>query len=108
MIKINLEAIPNQVVQYDTDDYSYKIRLFLCGDIMSYDLQRDEEYIIRAGKLNPYGQLIPYSYELKDGNFFISTNNDNLVDYTKFNDTQYLYYATSEQFAEFISEYNDG
>ena len=108
MIKINLKAIPNQTVEYDTENHSYKIRTFLSGNVMSYDIQRDEEYIITSGKLNPYGQLIPYRYEIEDGNFFISTVNYAIVDYTKFGDTQFLYFATNEQFAAFIEEYNNG
>ena len=96
MKTINITATPNQSLSVQIDSLRYDIRLKETNGIMSIDLARDNIDIVIGSRLVAGQPVISYLYQ-EDGNFFLSTMNDDLPDYTKFGVSQFLYYFTATE-----------
>lgn len=103
MKKINISAIPTQSFTVNEGDHSYAFT-FRCNDgFMTYDISVDSESIISGFRFVAGQMLIPYKYLEVDGNFILGMAADEDIDYTKFGDTQNLYYLTADESESFAS-----
>jgi len=95
MIAIDLQAIPNQnfTIQLENKNYDITIKTIDANNKMCITILRDNVAIISGFELISNMPIIPYRH-LEHGNFIISTNDDNMPDYTQFNVTQFFYYVT--------------
>lgn len=93
MISITLAAIPNQAVSMRLEDNLYKLTLRETRGVMSVDISRDDETIVRGLRAVAGTALLPYRY-LETGNFVILTEDGEYPDYTKFGISQELVYVT--------------
>lgn len=91
MIEIALSPIPNQSLSIRLDDHLYDIKIKQSNGCMSVTIARDNVTILDNIRAVAQFPLIPYDY-LENGNFIISTENDDLPDYTQFGITQFLIY----------------
>lgn len=94
---ITLQAIPNQEVIVTLDNSRYKIQIKSASGFMTYGITRDGEIIIENGNRIVNGSpLLPYKY-MESGNFILDVPDSELPDYTKFELTQFLIYASQEE-----------
>ena len=96
MMQISIEPIPSQEFSITLDGSFYTIKLTATDEIISCDITRDNVVILSGHRCVPQYPIIPYQY-LADGNFMIVTSNDEYPNYTKFNNTQFLIYASAEE-----------
>jgi len=96
MLEINLAAIPYQAFSVNIDSMRYDLRIFLATNVMCCDLAINGIAILTSMRLIASGFLIPYQY-LENGNFLITTLNDELPFYEQFNTTQFLTYLTQDE-----------
>ena len=102
MIQIPLQAVPTQSLSIQLNDQSYDILLRACNvadaQIMTMDLTMNNEVVLIGQRLVAGVPSIPYQYLTQDiGNFILLTTDGDLPDYTKFQVSQYLIYATQEE-----------
>jgi len=91
MIKVPIQAIPNQEITYQNGDniYIIELRTVDLNNTLVATITLNDETIISGLIVNPFAKLMPYSY----GNNFIFTTQDNeLINYEHFNDTQELFF----------------
>jgi hypothetical protein len=89
MIQIPIQAVPNQELTFQNGDNIYVINLKTTKDSTISSITLNDEVVISGLIVNPNGKLLPYT----DGNNFVFTTQDNdLVNYLKFNDTQELFF----------------
>lgn len=93
MIRIPLEATPNQFLTVYLEGSRYEITLKMCNGILSASITRDGQTLFNGLRVVAGVPLIPYSY-LENGNFIFTTEDEELPVYTKFGSTQALYYLT--------------
>lgn len=91
---IDIQAIPSQTVSATLGGERYDITLKSTGSIVAADVSRDGVTIITGQRVVAESPIIPYSY-LETGNFLILTEDSDPPDYTKFGDSQVLYFASS-------------
>lgn len=106
MILVPIQALPNQTLSINTSDGNYydislyttnRANLNLAGTgVMGCTINRNNVLIIAGQRLVPGYPVIPYEY-LADGNFVLTTLNDEYPDYTQFGITQFLIYATQAE-----------
>lgn len=97
MKAITLQAIPNQEIIVTVDENRYTIQIKDCSGFMTYGVQRNGETIINNGNRIVNGALLlPYQY-MEDGNFIFNIPDSELPDYTQFEVTQFLVYASQEE-----------
>jgi hypothetical protein len=96
MRQLNLASIPDQSFTTVLNATRYDIRIFLAGNVMCCDLSINSVAILSSQRLVAGSPFIPYSY-LENGNFFISTYNDELPYYEQFGATQFLLYFTQAE-----------
>jgi hypothetical protein len=93
---ISLAAIPNQTFSMTLDNTLFDMRIFLAVNVMCCDLAVNGVPILTSARLVAGTPVIPYFY-LFNGNFLLSTLNDELPDYTEFGASQFLvYYSQAE------------
>ena len=96
---ITLQQIPNQEVVVTLDGSRYKIQIKSASGFMIYGIERDGVIIIENGNRIVNGApLLPYKY-MEAGNFILDVPDSELPDYTKFESTQFLTYASQEELA---------
>lgn len=94
---ITLQPIPNQEVIITLGDYRYNIEIKSASGFMTYGITRDGVTIIENGARIVNGSpLFPYRY-METGNFIIDVPDSELPDYTKFESTQFLRYASQDE-----------
>ena len=97
MIQIPLQAVPNQSlsIQLDNNYYDIVIRACNSGDaqVMSFDISINNAIVVQGQRAVTDYPIIPYAY-LYNGNFILITTDDDLPDWTKFQISQYLIYAS--------------
>ena len=98
MLQLNLAPIPNQSLSVTLNNMLYDLRIFLAGNVMCCDLSINGTPVLTTMRLVAGAPVIPYNY-LMNGNFLISTLNDDLPYYTQFGLTQFLIYITPEELA---------
>ena len=101
MFKLTLQPIANQSfsVEFDGSSYDIVIRnIDSTNNKMAIDITRDNIVIIQGFEIVGNTRIIPYPY-LEKGNFTLSTNDDELPNYTQFGISQFLYYITVAELA---------
>lgn len=94
---ITLQSIPNQEVIVTLDGSRYNIQIKSASGFMTYGISRDGITIIENGNRIVNGApLFPYKY-MEAGNFILDVPDSELPDYKKFEATQFLRYASSEE-----------
>ncbi len=94
---ITLQKIPNQEVIVTIDESRYKIQIKSASGFMTYGIERDGVIIIENGNRIVNGApLFPYEY-MESGNFILDVPDSELPDFTKFESTQFLVYASQEE-----------
>lgn len=96
MFNIPLQAIPNQSLSVQIDQKTYDIRIKDCGNIMALDIAVDNIDIILGVRTVPNNLIIPYRY-LENGNFFITSLDDEYPDWRRFGLDQFLIYASQAE-----------
>ena len=96
MQKVLIKSLPNQEFTFSVDGVGYQIALLsgLSGFMLA-DVYIDNELKVAGLRCLPGVPLIPYKYlnSGRDANFYFLCINNDLPDYTKFNDTQFLIYT---------------
>lgn len=92
----------NQSLTVRLDGTRYAIALKAGQGCMCCDMEIDGVTILTGQRIVAGTPLIPYEY-LQVGNFMLITANEQLPDYTLFNSTQFLVYASPDEIAAFIS-----
>lgn len=112
MITIPISNIPNQSLSIALDGNNYTIRLHACSDvlavgvgIMAVDIARNTTAIVTGTRAVHGFPLIPYRY-LEDGNFIITTNNDEYPNWRLFGINQFLVYASMTEIEEIRNALN--
>lgn len=103
MREIDLASIPDQAFSVTLNSVNYGIRLFLSANVMCCDLSINGVPVLTTMRLVAGAPIIPYRY-LENGNFIITTLNDDLPDYTQFGLTQFLIYFTQAELEEIRGE----
>lgn len=102
MLIIPLQAIPNQTFTVQLDQIIYDFNIHTCGtgnaQIAAVTLSINNMEILTGERLVSNQLMIPYQY-LENGNFVLITANEEYPNYTQFNVTQYLIYASNEELA---------
>jgi hypothetical protein len=93
MVEIELAPIPNQSFSIRLDDSQYDIAIRETNGCMSASITRDNIEIVSNTRIVAGFPIIPYRY-LENGNFVITTLNEELPYYTEFGNTQFLIYAS--------------
>ena len=93
MRSVQIEAVPNQSFSFSVDNNQWQITLKSLAGIVAASLQLNGTGVIDNARCVANGLIIPYRY-LENGNFFFSTANQELPDYTKFNISQSLIYLS--------------
>lgn len=94
---ITLQQTPNQEVIVTVNGSRYKIQIKSASGFMTYGVERDGITIIENGARIVNGSpLLPYRY-MEEGNFILDVPDDEFPDYTKFESTQFLIYASQDE-----------
>jgi len=96
MIALSLDAIPNQSFTAVLDNTRYAITIKETRGVMSTTIIRNDETIIEGARICGGTPLLPYQFQ-EEGNFFLTTANNDLPDYTKFGVSQFLIYLTLQE-----------
>ncbi|MGJ0509064.1 MAG: phage baseplate plug family protein [Methylocystis sp.] len=102
MIEIELAPVPNQKLTIQLNDETYEITLRETGGVMSADVKRGDEYVVRGARVVAGTPLVPYEY-LIEGNFVLNTENEEYPSYLMFGTTQTLLYVTADEIAELVA-----
>lgn len=104
MIQIALAAISFQTLSITLDENYYDLAVFVSGgttpdsQVMGMDITRNGVPIVLGQRLVPGYPVIPYRY-LENGNFIITTDNDEYPSYLQFGINQFLIYASAAELA---------
>lgn len=94
---ITLQKTPNQEIIVTLDGSRYKIQIKSVSGFMTYGVTRDGLVIIENGSRIVNGTpLLPYKY-MESGNFILDVPDSELPDFTKFELTQFLIFASQEE-----------
>jgi len=96
MLNIPLQAIPNQSFSVQIGNSTYDLRIKDCGNIMAVDVSIDNTVIVTGQRAVPGNFILPYRY-LEDGNFLITTLDDEYPDWRRFGLDQFLAFATQPE-----------
>ena len=100
MLVIPIQAIPNQSFSAQLDGQTYDIRLHDCGDITAADISINNTVVVTGVRAVPDNFLIPYRY-LENGNFFITSDDDEYPDWRRFGLDQFLVYISQAELNTF-------
>jgi hypothetical protein len=92
MTQLELLKEPNQSFRYN----EYEISIRSTNRATYISISRDDEVLISNQLLQPNELILKYDYLITDGNFIMQALENSLIDYTKFGNTQFLYFATNE------------
>lgn len=92
MIKIELKKIPNQSLVFENNATRFEIKLNCVGDAMVATIKKNDIEVLSGIMIVAGVPLIPYPHLATDGNFIIYTVNDEIPHWSKFEQTQELYY----------------
>lgn len=103
VMRINIDAIPNQSFTVRLDDSLYAITLKATNGVMAADIARDNVQLLTGHRVVAGTALLPYKFQER-GNFVITTIDEELPDYTKFGVSQFLDYLSVEEMAAIRAE----
>lgn len=93
---ISLSAISNQKFSVQLESKRYIITIKETKGVMSCTIVREDETIVDNVRLVAGTPILPYAY-MEDGNFILTTENEDLPDWTKFGNGQELYYLSASE-----------
>lgn len=100
MLIVPLQNIPTQSFSVQIDQIIFDFLITTClidnAQIQAITLTRDNVVIVSGQRAVSGEFIIPYQY-LENGNFFISTENDEYPDYNKFGISQFLIYFSQSE-----------
>lgn len=96
MITIPLAAVPNQTLSVQIGQVRWGLTLKDARGVMVADVERAGVVLLQAVRVVAHEPVIPYGY-LEDGNFLLTTLNDDLPGWSKFGDSQELVYMTQTE-----------
>lgn len=100
MLTIDLQAIPNQRIQFVGDGQQYDISLRTIDDLTYVDVTMNGTVLITAAVCVPQQLIVPYAYlEGDGGNFVFETTSGNYPNYANFGSGDVLLYATNAELA---------
>lgn len=92
MIKIELKKLANQSLVYEGSEARFEIKLNCVGSAMCASIKKNDIQILDGVLVAADVPLIPYPYLANEGNFVILTDGEEVPHWSKFGDTQELYY----------------
>lgn len=96
---ITLANIPNQSFSVTLDNNNYDIAINETNGVMALTLSRNNVVVISGSRLAAGSLVLPYKYQ-EDGNFYVSTLNDDYPYYDQFGITQFLLYFSQTELDE--------
>lgn len=96
MIDVSIAAVPNQSLFVQLDERAYSIAFRTLGNAVSVTIARDEVTLIQGSRVVTGTPLLPYRHQ-ESGNFVLSTQDEELPDYTQFGVTQFLTYLSANE-----------
>ena len=96
MLNIPLQAIPNQSFSVQIDNNTYDLSIYDCGNIMAVDIAINNTIIVTGSRAVPLNFLLPYRY-LENGNFLITSLDDEYPDWRRFGLDQFLIFASQAE-----------
>ena len=96
---LDLQALPNQSFSIVLNNNRYDITIHEASGIMAATIKRNGVEIITGQRITAGTFLLPYTY-LEDGNFLLSNQNDDVIYYTAFGQSQFLYYLSPNDLAQ--------
>lgn len=101
MLRLPLEVSPNQEFSVQLDGISYVIKLKTFDGTAVASIAVNGVLVVSGMRFWPNQPLIPYRYlESSGGNFFFSTEGQQLPFYEQFDITQFLYYVSPTELAD--------
>jgi hypothetical protein len=98
MRQIPLSNIPNQNFSFQADDNIYDITLQDVNNIMAATVSINSVLTISGQRIVAGFPIIPYRY-LTNGNFIITSENDDIPYWPQFGITQFFYYVSQAEIA---------
>lgn len=98
MIDVSIAAVPNQTLFVQLDQQAYTISLRTTGSDVAVTIVRDEITLVEGSRIVTGTPLLPYLHQ-ESGNFVLSTQDDELPDYSQFGVTQFLTYLSADELA---------
>lgn len=96
MQQINIAAVANQNFSVQLNNILYNLTIKLTVNVMSVSISRNGSVVQSGARAVSGFPLIPYHYQ-EDGNFIITTENNDYPDYSKFGISQFLIYASQDE-----------
>lgn len=97
MFLINLEKIPNQMFSIQLEGISYRVSLRTIHGLTYMSVWADGEVLFQDQLCVPNSLVNPYNYVSRGGKFYFKCLDDEYPVWSKFGDTQTLFYLTSEE-----------
>lgn len=91
MRAIPLAAVPNQQLTATIDNVRYDLSLKVARGVLACTISIDGVLIISGSRVLAGEMLIPYRY-MENGNFIMTTVNNELPDWPQLGTTQQLYF----------------
>lgn len=99
MKDIPLASLPNQNFTVAINSRLYELT-FKAGKAMSVSIKRDNEMIVSGLRVVSGGLMLPAKYK-EEGNFVLTTDNDDLPEWEKFGSTQFLTFLEPSELEAF-------
>jgi len=97
MIEITVQKMPNQSFDIELDGHRYGIEIRTFNGMTLMSVKIDDKYVKRSVRCCANQRVIPYGYLTKGGNLTWICLDENYPHYSKFGDTQFLYYMTDDE-----------
>lgn len=98
MRQIPITNTPNQTFSFQADDTIYDVSLRDVTGIMVARVHINNILVLSGQRIVAGFPIIPYEY-LENGNFVITTNNDDIPYWPQFGITQFFYYVSQTEIA---------
>jgi hypothetical protein len=96
MFNVPLQAVPNQSFSIQLDGNNYDLSIRDCGNIMAVDVSINNTIIVIGCRAVPGNFILPYRY-LENGNFLITTLDDEYPDWRRFGLDQLMVFGTQAE-----------
>jgi len=99
MIDIAIQALPNQELSIQLEEFRYVITIKETNGVMAMSVVRDDVPVVSNVRLVAGSPVLPYRYQER-GNFVLTTDGDELPYYPAFGVTQFLVYLSDIELEE--------
>lgn len=96
MLTIPLQAVPNQSFSLQINNNNYDLVVRDCGNVMAVDVAINNVVIVIGVRAVPRNFILPYRY-LENGNFLITSMDDEYPDWRKFGLEQFMIFASQAE-----------